>query len=75
MKNMSGNLLVQFSVISFVTMTILAVTIGGILTTRLDRNVGLLKVHGASMMSGQMIQDSDPFSIPAFLKTSANCAG
>ena len=65
MKNMSGNLLVQFSVISFVTMTILAVTIGGILTTRLDRNVGLLKVHGASMMSGQMIQDSDPFSIPS----------
>lgn len=65
MKKMKGNLLVQFSVISFVTMAILAVAIGGILTTRLDRNVGLLKDHGAAMMSGQMIQPTDSFSIPS----------
>ena len=65
MKKMKGNLLVQFSVISFVTMAILAVAIGGILTTRLERNVGLLKDHGAAMMSGQMIKPADTFSIPS----------
>ncbi len=47
------------------TMAILAVAIGGILTTRLDSNVGHLKEHGAAMMSGQMIQPTDPISIPS----------
>ena len=46
-------------------MAILAVAIGGILTTRLDSNVGHLKEHGAAMMSGQMIQPTDPISIPS----------
>lgn len=68
MRNFRGNLLVQFSVISFVIMAILAAAIGTILTTRLDRNVELLKDHGTAMMSGKMIQPADPFSIPSLSK-------
>ena len=65
MRHLKNNLLIQFSVISFVIMAILAVAIGTILTTRLDSNVELLKDHGAAMMSGQMIQPADPYSIPS----------
>ena len=63
MSRLRDNLLVQFSVLSLVIMVMLAISISNVLTTRLDRNVDLLKDHGAAMMSGVMIQPSDAYSI------------
>lgn len=63
MSQLRNNLLVQFSVLSLVIMVMLAISISSVLTSRLDRNVDLLKDHGAAMMSGVMIQPSDPYSI------------
>ena len=65
MSKLSSNLLIQFSVASFVIMAVLAVALAAILTTRLNRNVDLLKEHGAAMMSGTMIMPSDQYSIPS----------
>ena len=63
MSRLRDNLLVQFSVLSLVIMMMLAISISNVLTSRLDRNVDLLKDHGAAMMSGVMIQPSDLYSI------------
>ncbi len=55
----------QICVFSLVIMVILAVTISGVISARLNRNVGLLEVHGAAMRAGTEIKTSDPFSIPS----------
>ena len=55
----------QIGVLSLVRMVILAVTISGVIGARLNRNVGLLEVHGAAMRAGTEIKTSDPFSIPS----------
>ena len=49
MKHLKENLLVQFSVVSFVIMLALAVGVSIILSTRLTRNIELLQAHGAAM--------------------------
>jgi len=58
-----NNLLIQFSVASFLIMVTLALVISVILSTRLNRNVELLEDHGAAMMAGTMINEEDLFSI------------
>ena len=64
MKRLRGNLLVQFSVFSFVIMVILGVSLVITLNRMLGNDISLLVEHGNAMMSGIMIKDSDPFSIP-----------
>ena len=46
-------------------MATLAVTISMVLTNRIERNIDLLEVHGATVMAGGMIKEEDPFSIPS----------
>ena len=65
LKLFRDDLLVQFSVVSFVIMVSLAIGIGVLLHWRLDDNITLLREHGAAMMAGAMIKESDPFSIPS----------
>ena len=50
-----NGLLIEFSVTSFLIMAALAVVISLVLTNRLDRNVDLLEIHGATMMAHQTI--------------------
>ena len=66
------NMLVQFSVLSFFVMLFLAVSISFVLSHRLDNNIELLEVHGATMMAGKMIMPADPFSIPSLNKDVSN---
>lgn len=72
MKQLKENLLVQFSVVSFVIMLALAVGVSTLLTTRLSHNIDLLKDHGAAMMAGTMIKPTDPFSIPSLSRDVSN---
>lgn len=65
-------MLIQFSVTSFVVVLILAVLPSTVLTVQLNRNVSLLKQHGAAMLSGTMIKDTDPFSIPSMTLNVSN---
>lgn len=65
MKHLKDNLLVQFSLASFVIIGMLAIILSVVITTQLDRNVEHLREHGAAMMAGTMINDTDPFSIPS----------
>ena len=72
MRRFKENLLVQFSVASFLIMAILAVVLSMILTSRLNRDMDLLRDHGAAMMSGTMIKPSDPYSIPSLTEDVRN---
>ena len=62
-----GNIVVQFSLASFVLMAALAITIAVIYTNKLAENIELLSRHGSVMHSGDMIRSSDPFSIPSMV--------
>ena len=59
------NIVIQFSVASFVVMVLLAATIAIIFTNQLTENIGLLAMHGSQMHAGHIIRPSDPFSIPS----------
>jgi signal transduction histidine kinase len=63
MKHLRENLPVQFSLISFVLMLILAVVIAEVLTARLNRMLELLHQHEAAMVSNSLDEQA-PFSIP-----------
>lgn len=63
MGRFKDNLLVQFSVASFVILAVLAVLIASIFSAQLNRNIALLQEHGRAMMADEPIQPSDPFSI------------
>ena len=65
MRLLRENLLVQFSVASFVIMVALAVVISMMISSRLEHNLGHLGEHGVAMMSGGMIDPSDHISIPS----------
>ena len=65
MRRLRQNMVLQFSVVSFVIMVVLAVVISLVIHTRLDHSGELLRDHGAAMMAGTMIEESDPFSIPS----------
>ena len=72
MKLLKNNLLVQYSVVSFVVIIGLAVLLSTVLSTRLGHNIELLKEHGAAMMGGHMIKPTDPYSIPNLAKEISN---
>ena len=72
MKRYSGSLLVQFSVVSLVVMVMIAVLISTLLSVRLGRDIDLLRQHGATMMAGTMIKDTDVFSIPSLVRDVRN---
>ena len=72
MKLFKNNLLVQFSITSFVVMTTIALVTATLLTATLDRNIAYLEDHGAAMMSGTMIKPTDPFSIPSLAQDVRN---
>ena len=65
MKHLKDNLLVQFSLASFLIIGMLAITISAVITTQLDHNIEHLQDHSAAMMAGAMIKDTDHFSIPS----------
>ena len=46
-------------------MAVIATGLAAMLTNRLERVIGLLRDHGAAMMSGNIIEPSDPYSIPS----------
>ena len=54
-KSFEGNLIVRFSVVSFILVFILSVVFMFVLTKQLDRNIELLKDHGVAEMSGTII--------------------
>lgn len=58
----------QFSVISFVVLAAVAVSISTILVARLNRDVDLLKDHRAAVVSGRTVADTDPYSIPNLVR-------
>ena len=64
MRPIRENLLVQFSVVSFVTLAVLAVVTSTLIGTRLSGIVRLLEDHDATMSAGIEIKATDPFSIP-----------
>ena len=68
MRHFNENLLVRFSIVSFVILLVLAVVISTIVSMRLHRNVELLNDHGAAMRAGTVIQPTDAFSIPSLSK-------
>ena len=72
MRRFKENLLTQFSIASFVVMTVIAVVTVTLLTTTLERNIELLQEHGAAMMAGNMIKSTDPFSIPTLTQEIRN---
>lgn len=61
------NIVVQFSVASFVIMALLAATIAIVYTNRLADSIDLLVIHGTLMHTGQIIPPSDPYSIPSLM--------
>lgn len=63
MSGLKGNMLLQFSLIAFVVTALIAIAISVTFQLRLDRNTRLLEQHGAAMMAGTGIRDTDPFSI------------
>ena len=65
MKHLKDNLLVQFSLASFLIIGMLAIVLSAVITTQLDHNIEHLQDHGAAMMAGAMIKDTDHFSIPS----------
>lgn len=64
MSRFRRNILFQFSIASLVIMTVLALGLASVLTTRLLHTMGHLEGHGAAMMSGRMIAADEPISIP-----------
>ncbi len=60
-----NNLVIQFSTASLLIMMLLAAGLSLMLDARLDTVLQLLRLHGAEMMSGTMIKDADPYSIPS----------
>ena len=72
MQRLHQNLLVRFSIASFVVIIVMAVATAILLTTTLDRNIEYLQDHGAAMMAGKMIKPTDPFSIPSLTRNVHN---
>ena len=68
MTRFKDNLLLQFSVMAVVTMIVLGAIISVVLEQELYETLSLLEVHGAAMMAGDMIKDTDPFSIPSLTR-------
>ncbi len=58
MRLLRENLLVQFSVASFVIMVVLAVVISMMISSRLEHNLGHLEDHGDAMILCGMIDPS-----------------
>ena len=65
MREFRVTVFIQICVLIAVAMIVLSVTISGIISARLNRNIELLQEHGAVMRSGTEIEPSDPFSIPS----------
>ena len=63
MAHFKANLLVQFSVVSFVIMVILAVVISLMISSRLDHAVELMKYNNAAMLKGIEVKPTDSISI------------
>lgn len=55
MKHLKDNLLVQFSLASFLIIGMLAIVLSAVITTQLEHNIEHLQDHGAAMMTGAMI--------------------
>ena len=63
MTRFRDNLLIDFSVISFVLIVSIAVAISMILTSRINHDIDLLQDHQAALNAGTL-EPTDPFSIP-----------
>ena len=63
MARFKGNLLVQFSAVSFVIMLVLAVVISLMISSRLDHAVDLMKYNNAAMLKGIEVKPTDSISI------------
>ncbi|MFQ5794604.1 MAG: PAS domain S-box protein [Candidatus Bipolaricaulia bacterium] len=72
MKRLTENLVVQFSVISFVIILALALAIILIFfSTSLNRNIELLRDHSDAMVAGTL-KPADPYSIPSISQNVRN---
>lgn len=68
MNVLRDNLVAQFAIVSFAMMAILASSLIVVLRTSLNHDIDLLRDHGAAMMAGTMIMDTDPFSIASITR-------
>ncbi len=55
MDRFRGNLLIQFSITSFLITAAIAVVVSVILSLRLHENIELIEDHEGAMMAGTMI--------------------
>jgi len=55
MDRFRGNLLIQFSITSFLITAAIAVVVSVILSPRLHENIELIENHEGAMMAGTMI--------------------
>ena len=69
--DLGRNQLIQFTIVSFVIMLILAVGISALISVRLNHDIELLRAHGTAMMEGTL-QSDDPHSIPKILEDVRN---
>ena len=67
-----NNLLVQFSLVTFVIMVILALIVSFVLVESLDRNLELLTEYDRALAAGETIEPSDPFSIQGLSRQVSN---
>ena len=65
MRNVKENLLVQFSVISFIIILAMAMVVSLMISGRLQHNIDHLSEHGVAMMTGAKIGQEDHISIPS----------
>ena len=72
MAHFKANLLVQFSVVSFVIMVILAVVISVMLSSKLDQAVELIKYNNAAMLMGIEVKPTDAISIESITREVIN---
>ena len=72
MRVLKENLLIQFSIASSVVIITLAMVLAYVFTVQLNNDIDLLKQHSAAMMSGTVINDAEPFSIPSLTRNMAN---
>ena len=65
MKSFQSNLMVRFSVVSFLIIFVIALAVGSLLANRLNGEIDLLKQHQDTMMHGKQMEMSVHSSLPS----------
>ena len=65
MKSFQSNLMVRFSVVSFLIIFVIALAVGSLLANRLNGEIDLLKHHQDTMLQGKQMEMSVHSSLPS----------